>query len=725
MRSPIKLYLILLIYLLLLLPRWVQAELLPESDNTQPIHIEADRIDGHYQQEIEATGSVRIRRGDQTLSADRVKYYQETEDVEVEGNALLERPDDTLWGTFLQMNLQTDIGELHDPRYRLKDGSGRGSGSLLLLEGENQYRIKKARYTTCPEGNHDWYILADDLEIDNEKKVGTARHASIRFKDVPILYLPWMNFSFSKERKTGFLSPIMGNTSKSGVEVSVPFYWNLAPNYDATITPRLMSRRGLMLNNEFRYIGQALNGRMLFDFLPNDLETKTTRYGLQLNHFQSLGAGWFGMVNYNRVSDHNYFRDLGNNILFTSQTNLLQQALASYYGGLGRNGMVTFSTLVQQFQTIQDPRAPIISPYKILPRFTLNAAKSNVYGFDFDFASSFTHFSHPTLPHGLRLTAFPSVSLPLENSFGFIRPRIGLHYTKYDLNMPAFPGANDKHLDRSVPIFSLDSGVVLERDTALGGENFIQTLEPRVFYTYIPYRNQQLLPNFDSAEMDFSFAQLFMERRFSGEDRINDANEITLAVSSRLIHSATGNERLRFSAGQRIRFSDRRVLLTSPQITKAGSDFIAELSGNLTQHIKTDAGIQLNQNNLLVEKIRTGISYNPAPGQIINAGYRFTRNILKQIDLSTQWPIAKRWQGFAAMNYSLRDEKLLAGLLGLEYNACCWSLRLVASRFTTATQSSSTNIFIQLELNDLMRIGTNPIRVLQQSIPGYTRTELQ
>lgn len=725
MRSLIKLYLILLIYLLLLLPRWVQAELLSESDNSQPIHIEADRIDGHYQQEIEATGSVRIRRGDQTLSADRVKYYQETEDVEVEGNALLERPDDTLWGTFLQMNLQTDIGELHDPRYRLKDGSGRGSGSLLLLEGENQYRIKKARYTTCPEGNHDWYILADDLEIDNEKKVGTVRHASIRFKDVPILYLPWMNFSFSKERKTGFLSPIMGNTSKSGVEVSVPFYWNLAPNYDATITPRLMSRRGLMLNNEFRYIGQALNGRMQFDFLPNDLETKTTRYGLQLNHFQSLGAGWFGMVNYNRASDHNYFRDLGNNILFTSQTNLLQQALASYYGGLGRNGMVTFSTLVQQFQTIQDPRAPIISPYKILPRFTLNAAKSNVYGFDFDFASSFTHFSHPTLPHGLRLTAFPSVSLPLENSFGFIRPRIGLHYTKYDLNMPASPGANDKHLDRSVPIFSLDSGVVLERDTALGGENFIQTLEPRVFYTYIPYRNQQLLPNFDSAEMDFSFAQLFMERRFSGEDRINDANEITLAVSSRLIHSATGNERLRFSAGQRIRFSDRRVLLTSPQITKAGSDFIAELSGNLTQHIKTDAGIQLNQNNLLVEKIRTGISYNPAPGQIINAGYRFTRNILKQIDLSTQWPIAKRWQGFAAMNYSLRDEKLLAGLLGLEYNACCWSLRLVASRFTTATQSSSTNIFIQLELNDLMRIGTNPIRVLQQSIPGYTRTELQ
>lgn len=720
-----KLHLILYICLLLLPLRFVNAEQLSGSGESQPVHIEADRIDGHYQQEIEATGNVRMRRGDQTLSADHVKYYQDTEDVEVKGNALLERPDDTLWGTFLQMNLQTDIGELRDPRYALKGGNGRGSGSLLLLEGENQYRIKKARYTTCPEDNHDWYILADDLEIDNEKKVGTARHASIRFKDVPILYLPWMNFSFSKERKTGFLSPIMGNTSRSGVEVSVPFYWNIAPNYDATITPRLMSRRGVMLDNEFRYIGQGLGGRLQFDYLPNDLVTDTTRYGLQFNHSQFLGSGWFGALNYNRVSDHNYFRDLGNNILFTSQVNLLQQATASYFSELGRNGMLTFSTLMQQFQTVQDPRAPIISPFKILPRFTLNAVKSNVYGLDFDLASSFTHFSHPTLPHGLRFTAFPSVALPLENSFGFIRPRVGLHYTKYDLNTPAFPGTNDKHLDRSVPIFSLDSGVVLERDMTLGGGNFIQTLEPRVFYTYIPYREQRLLPNFDSAEMDFSFAQLFMEKRFSGEDRINDANEITLAMSSRLIHSATGNERLRFSVGQRIRFSDRRVLLTSPQVTRAGSDFIAELSGSLAQHVKTDAGIQLNQNNLLIEKIRTGISYNPAPGQVINAGYRFTRDVLEQVDLSTQWPFLKRWQGFAAINYSLKNDKLLAGLLGLEYNACCWSLRLVASRFTTATQKTSTNIFVQLELNDLMRIGTNPIRVLQQSIPGYVRTDLQ
>lgn len=709
----------------LLLPiQAISAEQQPEEEQALPIHIEADRIDGFYQQEIEATGRVRMQRGDKTLSADRVKYYQDTEDAEVEGNVLFQRPGDSLWGTYLQMNLGTEEGELTEPRFQIKDETGRGDGNLLLLEGENIYRLKKGRYTTCPEDNDDWYILAEDLEIDKAEEVATAKHVSIRFKDVPILYLPWINFSYSQQRKTGFLAPIVGNTSKGGVELSVPFYWNIAPNYDATIAPRVMSRRGLMFNNELRYIGEALNGEVLFDLLPDDLVTDTTRYGVQLNHYQYLGNGWSGAINFNRVSDDRYFRDLGSNILFTSQTNLLQQAAAGYYGGLGRNGTLAASVLVQQFQTLQDPRAPIISPFKTLPRFSLEATKRNVYGLDFGLSSSWAHFSHPTLPHGLRLSLYPNVSLPLESSFGYVRPSVGLHYTRYDLNTPVNSATNDRRPDRTVPIFSLDSGMVFERDTMLQGENFVQTIEPRLFYTYIPYRNQDLLPNFDSAEMDFSYTQLFMERRFSGEDRINDANEITLAVASRLIHSASGNERLRFAAGQRIRFEDRRVRLDSPQVTRAGADFIAELAGSLTSQIRTDASIQLNQNKFKAEKIRTGISYSPMPGKIINAGYRFTRDVFEQVDLSTQWSFMKNWQGFAAVNYSLKDDKLLSGLLGLEYKACCWAIRLVANRFTAATQSTSTNIFVQLELNDLMRIGNNPLRVLQQSIPGYTSPDM-
>lgn len=712
-------------YLLLLLTPTtvVGADRLFGPGDDLPVYIEADRFDGHARREIEASGNVKMRHGDLELKADRIKYYQDSEDAEVEGNAMLNRPDDILKGDLLQLNLETGIGELSNPQYFIKDGSGRGSGSLLFLEGNDHYRLKQARYTTCQVGDDDWYIEASDLEVDNAKKVGTARNVVVRFKDVPFLYLPWMNFSFSGQRKTGLLAPVFGNTARSGAEVSVPFYWNIAPNYDATVTPRYMSKRGVMFNNEFRYIEQNLGGQLLFDILPDDRITDETRYGVVFNHNQWLGSGWSGMLHYERASDSNYFRDLANNVAFTSRTNLPQQAMASYFGGLGRDGSLTFSALVQRFQTLQDPRATIISPYKRLPQFTLNAVKRNLYGLDFDLSSNWTHFSHPTLQDGLRLAMYPSISLPLQNSWGFIKPRVGVHHTRYNLNAPT--GTETKTANRTLPILSLDSGLTFERDINLFQGNYVQTIEPRLFYVYIPFEQQNNLPNFDSAEMDFSFAQIFSERRFSGEDRINDANEITMAVTSRLIESSTGNERIRATVGQKVRLTERRLTLTSSQTTAAGADFIAELSGRITPHLLTDAGVQLDQNNFLTEKIRAGISYQPQLGKVLNLGYRFSRDIFEQVDISTQWPLAKRWQALASANYSLKDDKLLAGLLGFEYNACCWSLRLVANRFTTATQRTSTAVFVQLELNDLMSIGTNPIRVLQQGIPGYVRTNVQ
>lgn len=710
--------------LVLMIPASVMgADRLSSPENRLPVYIEADRFNGYAGREIEASGNVRMRQGDLELTADRVKYYQDSEDIEVQGNAMLTRPDDILRGSLLQLNLQTGIGELHDPQYFIKDGNGRGSGELLFLEGDDHYRLKRVRYTTCQIGDDDWYIQASDLSIDNAKKVGTARNVTVRFKDVPFLYLPWMNFSFGGQRKTGFLAPVFGNTARSGAEVSVPFYWNIAPNYDATISPRYMSKRGLMFNNEFRYLGQSLTGQLMFDILPDDSITNETRYGVAFNHNQWLGNGWMGSLHFERVSDNDYFRDLANNVAFTSRIILPQQAMVSYSGGLGRDGVITFNALMQQFQTLQDPRATIIPPYKRLPQLTLNAEKRNLYGLDFDLFSNLTHFSHPTLQDGLRLAVYPRVSMPLQNSWGFIKPRIGVHHTRYSLNAPT--GTETKSIDRTLPIFSVDSGLVLEREASLWQGKYIQTLEPRVFYVFIPFVQQNHLPNFDSAEMDFSVAQIFAERRFSGDDRINDANEITMALTSRLIESSTGNERIRATIGQKIRLTERRLTLTSPQTTAAGADFIAELSGRITPHILTDAGVQLNQNNFLTEKIRAGISYQPQPGKVLNVGYRFSRDIFEQVDISTQWPLAKRWQALASANYSLKDDKLLAGLLGVEYTACCWALRLVANRFTTATQKTSTTVFVQLELNDLMSVGINPIRVLQQGIPGYVRTSIQ
>ncbi len=685
----------------------------------KPVFIEADHITGYYKQEIEATGNAELHHGDNILTADRMKYFQKTEDTEVEGNVRLDRTKDILQGNDLQLNLKTEEGRMSEPRYYIKDGKGRGAGSLLLFEGKDNYRLKEANYTTCPEGNDDWYIRAKELEIDNKKEVGTARHVSIRFKDTPILYSPWIDFSYSGKRKTGLLAPVAGYNVKTGFDVALPVYLNIAPNIDATIAPRIMTERGFLLSSELRYIGSNnMNGHLLFDILPMDINTNQTRWGILYTHTQNLAKGLQGFMNYNQVSDDLYFRELTPNLAQTSLTNLSQQGGVSYNGRLGANGSVSFTGFAQRFQTIQDPLALIVSPYERLPHFSMNAIKHNVGKLDFELNSSWTNFYHPTLVDGNRLVFYPTVSAPLRNEYGYITPKFGLHYTHYNLAAPV--DNKGENIDRTIPIASLDSGIAFDRQLVLSDRKFIQTLEPRVFYVYAPFRNQDFLPNFDSAVNDFSFAQMLTENRFSGGDRINDANRVTVALTSRLVEQETGIERLRLAVGQQFNFTDPRVLLPNPQVTSGKSDFIAAISGRLTRHLSTDSSIQMDESKLWTEKLRTGISYQPDVGKTLNFGYRFTRDVLEQVDSSFQWPISGNWHGIARVNYSLTDDKILAGLAGFEYNACCWALRVVMQRLTTATQTNSTAFFVQLELKGLMGIGNNPLQVLQQTIPGYT-----
>lgn len=691
----------------------------------KPIIIKADRISGFYDtQEMEAIGNAELRScEDITITADRMKYFKKTEDTVATGNVHIDRPDEIMEGSHLELNLETEIGSLKDPHFQMKDGSGRGSGDLLLINGRDNYQLKNGRYTSCPKGNDDWYLETDDLVVDNDKQVATARNVKIRFKDVPILYLPWMDFSFSGERKSGMLSPIMGNTAKSGAEISLPLYLNIAPNVDATITARAMSKRGVMIGNELRYMTERATGDLRADILPNDLLTDQTRYGMSLTHNQRLGMGWNGNLIYNKVSDDRFVRDLANNLATTSRVNLLQRAAATYNGALGVGGAMNFTAEVQSFQTLKsDPQTPTASPFKRLPQFTLNTIKRNVGGLDFNFNGSWTNFSHKTRRDGKRSVMFPSVSLPLRNAFGYITPKVGLHYTRYDLSAATSFGEtlNDTP-DRTLPILSLDSGVVFDREMSLRGNKYTQTLEPRAFYVYIPFKDQDLLPVFDTAEQDFSFAQMFTENRFSGSDRINDANQITLALTSRLIEPNTGIERVRVAVGQQFRFQGRRVVLNTPQINSGKADFIAAISGHITSTIRTDTNVQFDEKEFRTEKIRTGISYRPEAGKVLNLGYRFTRDVFEQVDTSVQWPFAGNWHGVARINYSLKDDEMLAGLFGFEYKACCWALSFVVQRFITARKVTRTGVFVQLELNGLMDIGNNPLRTLQQSIPGYSQ----
>ena len=693
------------------------------ENNEKPVFMQADLIQGHDELEIEGIGNAELRTEEQIITADRMKYYQDSDDIEVEGDVRIERPLDIAEGSRLKMNLESKIGQMENLTFQLKDGSERGEAKTLFMEGDNQYQYKQARYTTCPEGNEDWIMEADELNMDDNEKTGTAHGAILKFLGVPIGYTPWGSFSYSGERKTGFLAPIYSTNGRTGLDISVPFYWNIAPNVDATIKARGMSKRGIMVNNEFRYMTKKLKGDIIFDILPNDDMTEQNRNRVQFNHQQSLGKGWNVGLNYNRVSDDLFFRDLGKGLKVTSRTQLLQKASVGYSGMFGKSGTLSFSAQAQQYQTVQDPARPASAPYKKLPQILLRATQRDVFGVDLELDTSYTEFAHrnegidPNKVDGKRYTFFPNVSKPIENSFGFITPKFGVHHTGYMLNR-ATENIPEKNISRTLPIMSLDSGLTATRETKIFGEGFNQTVEPRLFYVYVPYKNQSHMPKFDTGVQGFSFGRIFSENKFSGNDRINDANRVTMSLTSRLIDENTGVERFRVAVAKQVHLTKSRVgVVANP---KRNSDIIVSLKGNITPALSVKHEMQIDHSKSRTDVMRSIVSYQPEIGKVINLGYRYTRGVLAQYDISAQWPITKRLRAVARQNYSLRNTGALSELIGIEYNACCWTARFVAQRLRTSSTRTNTTFFLQLELGGLMQIGSDPLRILTRGIQGYT-----
>lgn len=689
-----------------------------------PVFIDADQIQGHQETDVEATGSARLRTRDKALFADWLLYKSPDNEVEASGNVRLEQNGDVFRGTRLKLNVDTDQGYLQEPVFSLAAQGGRGDAKEFIFTGENRYRVDQGRYTTCGPGQDDWFIRAKDLDLNRNTDIGTARDATVMFMDTPILYLPWMDFPLSHNRKSGFLSPTFATSGKSGAEFSIPYYWNIAPNRDATVTPHVMSRRGLMIGSEFRYLEREYNGELRFEALPNDQVSDRDRYAVFARHRQQLGP-WGLQLNAQRVSDDNYFRDLSTQIQATSRTLLPREAIATRGGALGPNGVWGFTGHVQKWQTLQDPQAPLTPPYDRMPQLSVTTNSYDILNTDVNFIGNYVEFRHPTLVNASRAVAYPSISLPLQTSYAHLTPKLGLHHTRYDIGSnaaaanPASPFTNQT---RSVPIFSTESGVVFERNAAFFGTGYLQTLEPKLMYVYIPYRDQSRLPNFESGVSDINFATIFSENQFSGHDRINDANQLTLGVTSRLLDPKSGIEQLRIGLAQRFYFKEQEVTLPGvPVRTTNSSDMLAALQGRLTRDLIAETAIQYNNEFSETRKLTVGARYQPDVGKVLNAGYRFTRGVLENIDVSAQWPIVRGWTGVGRMNYSLRDGRLAEGLAGFEYNGDCWVFRLVSYSVAVGTGNSSRSIFAQLELNGVARVGSNPLDVLRQNITGYTR----
>lgn len=729
----------------------------PIDKKSAPTSVTARNISGINEVEMVATGAVVLRRADDTLEAERIVFRQDEDEVEAIGAVRLTSPDSVISGPRLRMRMADNTGEFEAPAYTIRsqpkevpepaltmaglpavgpDGkvfatTGRmlprppvtasGAAAILEFRGEDQYRLKDATYSTCAAPQRDWEVVVNELDLDYTTATGTARNATVRFMDVPLFYTPWLSFPLNNERKSGLLTPTVGSTSKSGIEVTTPWYWNIAPNIDATIAPRLMSKRGLQLNTELRYLNYNYSGQARVEYLQDDNLAKRDRYGYALIHNQALGHGFSAALNLNGVSDDHYFSDLSTRVAAVSQGNLLRQGVLSY-GGPWYSATLNLQT----YQTLQTEQN-LPTPYRRLPQLTGTANRYDLpLGLAFNLNAEYVNYDHPTELLGKRTTLYPQLSLPLNTAAFWLTPKVGLHATQYQLSGQERLAVTDyrktvaTQQNRAVPIFSVDGGFVMERDTNLFGRTLQQTLEPRAYYLYVPTRDQSSIPVFDTGIASFNYAQMFAENRYAGGDRIANANQLTLALTSRLLDPASGAELLRGTLGYLQYFAEQDVILPGEVArTSRSADLLAALSGLVLPKTYADLGVQYNPRENRTERLTVGGRYHPVPGTIFNAGYRYSRDLLGQIDISGQMPLAGGWHAVGRYNYSTKERRIIETIAGLEYNAGCWVGRFVVQRLATIADKPTSALFLQLELNDFSRIGSNPLELLRRNIPGY------
>ncbi len=700
--------------------------------------IDGDKLELHLDRKMRSIGNASIHRGKQNVYGDIIEYDVQNDELHVIGNARIEVGDTKLVGPELHMQLSESIGKMRDasisitkpaaPNPQISSDSAtdadslafssapqqtkaRGDAKMLFFEGQDKKRLTGARYTTCAVDVDDWYIKASEIELNDYTESGSAKNAHIEFKGMPLLYTPWINFSFNNQRKSGFLAPTIGSTSQNGFEVLTPFYWNISPNMDATLAARILSKRGVQLQGEFRYLKENFSGIDNIEYLPSDSLTNTTRYYANLKHSQNFGNGWSAGYSLEKTSDNQYFSELSNRIVTTSRVLLPQEFNVDYADDNWR-----FNAIAQKFQTLDGASFP----YERLPQMTLTGNKyygdinTNLYtqlvAFD-------TNKNAPTRVTGTRLTAYPSISIPLNKPYGYVTPKFGIHYTNYNLNNIA---NNLESQQRTLPIFSLDSGLYFDRNFKISSRGYSQTLEPRLFYVYVPDKEQSDIPIFDTGESDLNFSSLFSENQFTGNDRINNANQVSLALTTRFIESSSGTQRLSASIGQRFYFADQKVTLPGAVVRKRNSsDIIAGLNGHLKNSWDIDAFWQYNTDNSSSVHTTLAGRYNPEPGKTLNLSYSYRRDSLSQFDVSGQWPLGKGWYGIGRANYSLRESQVIETLAGVEYNAGCWQARSVIQRISTATAEANYALFFQLELGGIASIGANPLSVIKRNIPGY------
>lgn len=716
----------------------------PISDKQMPSYLQAaDSISVDNEDNVVLEKNAAVRRADAVLKAGFIRYNKGSNVINAEGNARLIRDGNIVVGPSLTFNTEAETGQVEQPNFWLESG-GAGVGSLADITSRSTMTIHDMTYSGCPCPSPAWYIESEKLDLDFDANEGIARNGVLYFKDFPILASPYLTFPIKKERKSGFLIPTFASTSQTGLDFTLPYYINLADDYDATVQTRSMTKRGVQLGGEFRYLGESYSGTFGGTYLSNDIQTTTDRWMYSVQHAQSFGKGFYGSLNLNGVSDDEYFKDFS--IL------AVNQATTTYLPKTGTVGWADkywqSSVTVASYQTLQTESAPIRPQYNLVPSFALNGARYNIKGFDVVTTNSATSFEMPLTRNGQRqgqdgqrYSSYTSAAFPIVRPGWYITPKVGLNVTRYDTNWYQAEGVGGRvpTNDRVLPIMSVDAGMTFERSASFFGSNSIQTLEPRIYYLNVPYRDQSNLPVYDTTLADFSFSRAFQENIYTGGgDRIANANQITLALGSRFLDEETGFERMSVAVGQQIYFEDQKVTLPGevPR-TNVKSEFLIGGSAALTDTLTTGLSLQYNPYDQMWDRTQIGLRWNPKRTASISASYRYQRqptNALsyqpqgqEQVSVSFQWPLTRKLYAIGRVDYSLLsnptfqiEPRVTQAIAGFEYKGdCCWTARVVYQTYAIDPTQVNNAIFFQLELAGLGQLGQNAMGLLGSSIPNF------
>lgn len=723
-------------------------------------------------------GSVTVQQGYRTLRADQGLHLDETTNIlTLQGDVMFREPGFLVTGQGARLDQNSGINQVERASYVIHDSQIHGSANQLIYNSDSgMLTLENGEFSRCEPMDPFWVMQARGLRLDNARGVGYANDVTLRIRDVPVFYYPYtLQFPISDQRVSGVLPPSLSNSREGGVDLAVPYYFNLAPHYDATLTPRIITRRGAMLSAELRYLASwsmnTVNVAMLakdrtFDPARANTPGSVTppqekRWFTGMQHEGQLGDHWRTFVDFSAVSDTDYFRDLGSSDFnVESRTHLNKEGVLRW-----QNESLRADARVQRIEIIDSYIASIDinKPFDRLPELSLQgdyrAGDRLRYGFNtshvrFDRSLNASLLSDDQINRGAlvtgeRFVAEPYVSLPMRRPGWFVVPTARYRYAAWDLDNQADDTADTP--DRGVNVFSLDSGLIFERPVSIASDNMTQTLEPRLYYLYSERADQQAIPTFDTAQLNFNFNQLFRDDRFSGPDRVGDANQISAALTSRFIGS-NGIERARFSAGQIFYFEDREVSLDSPlqnwlllqPLDTRRSALVLETAVQPREGLRLLADLQWDQENSNIDEGSIAVQYQAANNALFNAAFRYRERTdvfldapplldarIKQTDLSAVWPLNNNWRLLGRWNYDHSNSRNLETFGGVEYSNCCATMRLIARdwvndyEFFEQNTRQNRGIYFQLSLHGLGDLtGGGLGNLLRTSIPGFKEQEV-